>query len=80
VNSAGEHPWPAVVVEKLQTWSKIASVGPYLEGHTVRTARLGTWLRKGDLQTAAEDAGFDLFLTTDKICVIGRILPVVKSR
>jgi hypothetical protein len=40
-------------------------IRPYLEGHTA--AQQG-WdgLRNGDLPTAAEDAGFDLFLTTDK--------------
>ena len=41
---------------------------PYLEGHEVRTAAQHGWgtLRNGDLLTAAEEAGFDLFLTTDK--------------
>jgi hypothetical protein len=40
----------------------------YLEGHTVRTAALQGWdrLRNGELLTAAEEAGFDLFLTTDR--------------
>jgi hypothetical protein len=42
-------------------------IRPYPEGHTVRTAAQQGWgLRNGDLPTAAEDAGFDLFLTTDK--------------
>src|ERR1700685_3425514 len=43
-------------------------IRPYLEGHTVLTAAQQGWdrLRNGDLPTAAEDAGFDLFLTTDK--------------
>src|SRR5580700_10246806 len=43
-------------------------IRPYLEGHKVRTAAQHGWdrLRNGDLPTAAEDAGFDLFLTTDK--------------
>src|SRR5882724_12058213 len=43
-------------------------IRPYLEGHTVRTAAQQGWdkLRNGDLLTAAEEAGFDLFLTTDK--------------
>lgn len=40
----------------------------YLEGHTVRTAFQQGWdkLRNGELLAAAEEAGFDLFLTTDK--------------
>ena len=40
----------------------------YLEGHTVRTAAQEGWdqLRNGDLLAAAEDAGFDILLTTDK--------------
>jgi hypothetical protein len=40
----------------------------YLEGHTVRTAAQQGWdtLGNGDLLSAAEEAGFDLFLTTDK--------------
>ena len=40
----------------------------YLEGHTVRTAAQQGWdkLGNGDLLTAAEEAGFDLLLTTDK--------------
>jgi hypothetical protein len=43
-------------------------VRPYLEGHTVRTAAQQGWdkLRNGDLLNAAEEAGFDLLLTTDK--------------
>ncbi len=43
-------------------------IRPYLEGHSVRTAAQQGWdrLRNGDLLTAAEDAGFDLLLTTDK--------------
>jgi hypothetical protein len=41
---------------------------PYLEGHTVRTAAQQGWdkLKNGDLLTAAEEAGFDILLTTDK--------------
>src|ERR1039457_6450893 len=43
-------------------------IRPYLEGHTVRTAaqqgRDKLW--NGDLLTAADDAGFDILLTTDK--------------
>jgi hypothetical protein len=40
----------------------------YLQGHTVRTAAQLGWdkLTNGDLLTAAEGAGFDLLLTTDK--------------
>jgi hypothetical protein len=40
----------------------------YLEGHTVRTAFQQGWdkLKNGELLAAAEDAGFDLFLTTNK--------------
>ena len=41
---------------------------PYLEGHTVRTAAQQGWdkLGNGDLLTVAEEAGFDILLTTDK--------------
>ena len=40
----------------------------YLQGHTVRTAAQQGWdkLKNGDLLAAAEQAGFDLLLTTDK--------------
>src|SRR5271163_4314369 len=43
-------------------------IRPYLEGHTVSTAFRQGWdkLRNGDLLAAAEQAGFDLLLTTDK--------------
>src|SRR5437762_6852835 len=43
-------------------------IRPYLEQHTVRTAAQQGWdkLTNGDLLTAAEEAGFDLLLTTDK--------------
>ena len=43
-------------------------IRPYLGGHTVRTAPQQGWdkLRNGDLLTAAEEAGFDILLTTDK--------------
>ncbi len=43
-------------------------IRPYLEGHAVRTAAQQSWdkLGNGDLLTAAEEAGFDLLLTTDK--------------
>jgi predicted nuclease of predicted toxin-antitoxin system len=40
----------------------------FLEGHTVRTAAQEKWdrLRNGELLNAAEAAGFDVLLTTDK--------------
>ena len=40
----------------------------YLEGHTVRTAAQERWdkLRNSDLLKAAEQAGFDVLVTTDK--------------
>jgi hypothetical protein len=43
-------------------------IRPYLDGHLVRTASQQGWdkLRNGDLLTAAEEAGFDLLLTTDR--------------
>ena len=43
-------------------------IRPFLEGHTVRTAAQQGWdrLRNGDLLTAAEAAGFDILLTTDR--------------
>jgi hypothetical protein len=43
-------------------------IRPFLEGHIVRTATQQGWdrLRSGDLLTAAEEAGFDILLTTDK--------------
>jgi hypothetical protein len=57
---------------------------PYLEGHSVRTAAQQGWdqLRNGDLLTAAEDAGFDLLLTTDKNMLYqqnleGRLIAIV---
>ena len=41
---------------------------PFLEGHTVRTAAQEKWdrLRNGELLNAAEAAGFDVLVTTDK--------------
>jgi len=41
---------------------------PFLEGHTVTKAKDEGWdkLSNGDLLKAAEQAGFDLLLTTDK--------------
>ena len=43
-------------------------IRPFLIGHTVRTAAQQQWdtLKNGDLLVAAEDAGFDVFLTTDR--------------
>jgi hypothetical protein len=40
----------------------------FLIGHTVRTAAQEDWdrLKNGDLLTAAEHAGFEVFLTSDK--------------
>jgi len=40
----------------------------FLEGHTVSTAAHQGWdrLKNGELLDAAEAAGFDVFLTTDK--------------
>ena len=40
----------------------------FLIGHTVRTAAQQHWdtLKNGDLLSAAEAAGFEVFLTTDK--------------
>jgi sorbitol-specific phosphotransferase system component IIA len=41
---------------------------PYLEGHTVHSAFEQGWdkLRNGDLLAAAERAGYDVLITTDK--------------
>ena len=41
---------------------------PYLSGHDVSTAAQQGWdkLRTGDLLKAAEDAGFEVLVTTDK--------------
>jgi hypothetical protein len=43
-------------------------IRPYLKRHTVRTAAQQGWdkLSNGELLSAAEQAGFDLLLTTDK--------------
>jgi predicted nuclease of predicted toxin-antitoxin system len=40
----------------------------HLQGHLVRTAAQQGWstLKNGDLLNAAEEAGFDLLLTTDR--------------
>jgi hypothetical protein len=43
-------------------------IRPYLKGHTVSTAFRQGWdkLKNGELLAVAEEAGFDVFLTTDK--------------
>jgi len=43
-------------------------IRPFLEGHTVRTAAQQGWdkLENGVLLNAAEEAGFDILLTTDR--------------
>ena len=43
-------------------------IRPFLTGHTVSTAAHEGWdkLQNGDLLDAAEAAGFEVFLTTDK--------------
>jgi hypothetical protein len=43
-------------------------IRPFLTGHTVSTAAHEGWdkLQNGDLLEAAEAAGFEVFLTTDK--------------
>jgi len=43
-------------------------IRPHLEGHEVRTAAQEGWetLTNGELLAAAEAAGFDVLLTTDK--------------
>jgi hypothetical protein len=43
-------------------------LAPHLKGHTVFTAKERGWdrLTNGDLLAAAEEAGFELFLTADK--------------
>jgi hypothetical protein len=45
-----------------------APIRPYPEGHTVTTAFRQGWdtLKNGELLAAAEQAGFDLFVTIDK--------------
>lgn len=45
-----------------------APLRSFLTGHTVRAAKAQGWdtLTNGDLLTAAEAAGFDLLVTTDK--------------
>jgi hypothetical protein len=43
-------------------------IRPHLEGHTVHTAAEQGWdqFKNGDLLSAAEAAGFEVLLTTDK--------------
>lgn len=43
-------------------------IRPHLVGHETRTAAEQGWdtLKNGELLTAAEEAGFDVLLTTDK--------------
>ena len=43
-------------------------IRPFLKGHSVRTAAEEGWdkLSNGELLSAAEAAGFDAFLTTDR--------------
>jgi hypothetical protein len=45
-----------------------AGIARFLAGHTVIKAKQRGWERlgNGDLLTAAEDAGFDVFVTADK--------------
>jgi hypothetical protein len=42
-------------------------IAPFLKNHTVRTTRQQGWetLANGDLLRAAEDAGFEVLLSTD---------------
>ena len=46
----------------------------YLDQHSVSTASQQGWdkLKNGDLLTAAENAGFEVFLTTDKNIAINK--------
>jgi hypothetical protein len=46
----------------------------FLQGHQVETAFERGWhrLKNSELLTAAEDAGFDVLLTPDKISAISR--------
>jgi len=43
------------------------AIADFLQGHSIRTAYDEGWdeLENGDLLSAAEDAGFDVLLTTD---------------
>jgi hypothetical protein len=44
------------------------NIKPYLQGHTIKTAYQQGWstLANGELLQAAEQAGFDLLLTSDQ--------------
>jgi len=46
-----------------------------LEDHIVKEARAQGWdtLSNGDLLKAAEEAGFDVLLTTEQICLTNKI-------
>ena len=59
-------------------------IARWLEGHSVREAKAQGWdtLTNGELLKAAEDAGFDLLLTTDQNLphqqnMVGRKIAVV---
>lgn len=54
----------------------------FLSGHRIRTAAEQHWttLGNGQLLDAAEAAGFEVLLTTDKKFAINRILPAAESR
>ena len=59
-------------------------IARWLEGHSVREAKAQGWdtLTNGELLKAAEDAGFDLLLTTDQSLphqqnMVGRKIAVV---
>ena len=60
------------------------TIRSFLVGHTVRTAAQQEWdtLKNGDLLTVTEQAGFEVFLTTDKNVryqqnMVGRTIAVV---
>ena len=62
-------------------------IARWLEGHSVREAKVQGWdtLTNGELLKAAEDAGFDLLLTTDQNLphqqnMVGRKIAVVLSK
>jgi uncharacterized protein (DUF433 family) len=58
----------AVIDFAARSLDKEPSYAPYLKGHVVRTAAQQGWdrLRNGDLIGAAEAAGFNMLLTTDR--------------
>jgi hypothetical protein len=53
-----------------------------LIGHVVKTARQLGWdtLNNGELLRVAEEAGFEVLLTTDKTFVTSRISGAARSR